>query len=271
MTRLLWLPDKLAEWGVPYQLVDGWERRGADDIDARIVVGHHDAFRSSIPGDAVVRGMVNGRPDLAGPLCNLWIDDDWDLTAEPGDPIVYVIASGRSNNAGAGTWAGWSGNPRTVGIEARNNGLGEIWSARMRYVYELCSAAVLDGLGQPASMWCGHKEYARPLGRKIDPAGIDCNDFRDRVAALLASGPRPAPAPNPALEEDDDMPAVLVQDPKTNQVWIVRGQVAVKVRTPDDLAAAKFFGAVDNITDAQGNRIDGTPILRLCGKLDPAI
>jgi peptidoglycan hydrolase-like protein with peptidoglycan-binding domain len=57
----------------------------------------------------------------------------------------------------------------------------------------LC-AAICKKRGLGAEMVAGHREYALPKGRKIDPTGIDMPTFRQRVAALLAGA---APAPEP--------------------------------------------------------------------------
>src|SRR5690606_24950405 len=47
-------------------------------------------------------------------------------------------------------------------------------------------------IGAGAGMCCGHREYALPAGRKPDP-GFDMDDFRARVAAVLAGTAPPPP------------------------------------------------------------------------------
>ncbi len=193
--RLLWLADELRRWGLPVAEVDGWRERGAATLDPGGTLIHHDALSASASAAAALALMVHGRHDLAGPLGNLWIDDDNDHTAATGDPLVYVIASGRANHAGDGDWYGLRGNSKLIGIEARNNGRGEVWSPAMSLTYLRTVAALQHRLGRHAGWVAGHKEYARPKGRKVDPAGIDMNAFRSGVQAILAKGPDPTNPP----------------------------------------------------------------------------
>ena len=185
--RLLWLPDQLRRWGVPHVLVPGWETRGAPVMDPQAVVIHHDALPSSTSALRALQLMIQGRPDLPGPLCQLWIDDDHDLTEFRGDPVVFVVAAGRANHAGPGGWFGVAGNSKAIGIEARNRGNGEPWSPLMQAVYWRTVAACLERMGRHHGWVCTHREWAPR--RKIDPLGLDPNEFRQHVANLLAVGP----------------------------------------------------------------------------------
>ena len=57
----------------------------------------------------------------------------------------------------------------------------------MNAYYRLC-AALLDYMGtKDVSKVIGHKEWAP--GRKIDPTGIDINNFMARVKKALSAGP----------------------------------------------------------------------------------
>src|SRR3546814_2488780 len=59
----------------------------------------------------------DGRPDLAGPLSQLFL---------PKSGVFHVIAAGRTNHAGNGSWHGiTSGNAQAIGIEAQNAGDGK--------------------------------------------------------------------------------------------------------------------------------------------------
>ena len=82
--------------------------------------------------------VINGRPDLNGPLCNV-------LLARNGD--CYIIAAGTANHAGTGGWRGLSGNSSVLGIEAENNGVGEPWPAHQIDAYVRLCAAMCDGGG----------------------------------------------------------------------------------------------------------------------------
>ncbi len=145
--------------------------------------------------------MVDGRPDLPGPLAQVWLDDDADDTARAGDPVAYVIASGRAHHAGPGGFRGLTGNSKMAGIEARNNGRGEAWSPAMRDAYRRANAALCDGGGFDETWICGHHEWTH---RKIDPAGIDMDAMRTDVGRLLRP-PAPTPAPPTIINDEDDM------------------------------------------------------------------
>lgn len=193
--RCDWLADQLRRWSIPVREVDGSRTRGKSSLNPLGVIVHHDALNSSTPAAGAVALMVHGRPDLPGPLCQLWLDDDDDYTAATGDPVCYVIATGRANHAGAGNWYGVSGNSQLLGIEARNNGRGEQWSPAMILTYMRVCAALCEKIGRHAGWVAGHKEYALPRGRKIDPTGIDMNAFRSGVQGIIDRGPGLAPPP----------------------------------------------------------------------------
>ena len=123
MGRALWLPKAMNETGLPVYVVPGWEGRGVETFSPRGGVIHHDGYKANVATRNAISLLANGRGQpnpLAGPLCQIWIDDDNEGTPEQGDPCVYVIASGRANHAGPGGWNGLSGNTMVWGIEARN-------------------------------------------------------------------------------------------------------------------------------------------------------
>jgi N-acetyl-anhydromuramyl-L-alanine amidase AmpD len=103
------------------------------------------------------------------------------------DGTYAVVAAGRAWHAGAGAWKGVvQGNAQMIGIEAENQGNGhDPWPYAQLDAYHRGVAAILKHIGAPAEMCCAHKEYALPQGRKSDPAGIDMDDFRQAVAALM--------------------------------------------------------------------------------------
>lgn len=185
-----WIPDFLRKYGVPVVLEAGWQTRGSESFSPKGLVIHHDAFHSSVPASQIISMMVNGRPDLPGPLCQVWIDDDRDDTGAKGDPVAHVIAAGRANHAGSGSWKGLEGNSSVLGIEARNAGTGEAWSAAMLDCYAKVCAALLDGIHADTEMMCGHKEWTT---RKIDPNGIDMPSWRQRVQGIRRGGGAPIP------------------------------------------------------------------------------
>jgi hypothetical protein len=143
--------------------------------------------------------LIKGRSDLPGPLSQLGLGRDG---------TFYVIASGRCNHAGKGSWQGiTTGNTSFIGIEAENSGLknDSPWPEAQMDAYRRGVAAILEHIGQPADFCAGHKEYALPKGRKDDPS-FNMNDFRKGVAALMkgttaAEAPAPESAPKPAAEK----------------------------------------------------------------------
>jgi peptidoglycan hydrolase-like protein with peptidoglycan-binding domain len=187
---LTWMPGVLKEAGLKVAEVDGWESRGRADMGQPLagVICHHTA---GPPGGNMpsLRTLLVGRPDLPGPLAQLGLGRDG---------TFYVLAAGRCNHAGRGEWQGSDmGNSRFIGIEAEHTGqAADPWPDVQQDAYRRGVAALLKHLGRGADACAGHKEYARPLGRKPDPA-FDMAAFRAEVAALLA-GTLPVPPQIPA-------------------------------------------------------------------------
>ena len=191
MADLTWLADVLKDAGLKVAQQPGWQTRGKPMGTVKGVMCHHTAGPKT--GNMPSLGIVtNGRPNLSGPLAQLGLGRDG---------TFYVIAAGRANHAGAGIWKGiTTGNSSFIGIEAENQGIpADPWPAVQMDAYKRGIAAILDKLGADASMCCGHKEYALPKGRKVDPS-FDMDDFRKDVAAILAGKAKPA-APIPAKDD----------------------------------------------------------------------
>lgn len=183
--RLLWLPHLLERWGLDVELVPGWERRGQPFRAApSIVVGHHTATSARARGDLPTLAVLrDGRSDLPGPLCQIGLGRSG---------RVYVVASGKANHAGRGAWKGLTDSARTIGVEVEHPGTGP-WTAAQLRAFDLTAAALLDGLGSPASHYAGHREWALPAGRKVDPGGVNLTAQRARVRELLSRGPAARP------------------------------------------------------------------------------
>lgn len=184
--RLMWLADVLRDAGLRVVERPGWESRGRDLSVINGVVWHHDAAAISAT-DKTVEGLLErGRVDLPGPLSQLALrrDGTW-----------VVIAAGRANHNGYGEWGNDS-----IGIEARNNGVGQSWPTVQIDAYVTGTAAIAAHLGLDIDRVKGHKETDPK--RKIDPAGIDMNVMRARIRALLTP---------PDLNEETDMAAKLIQ------------------------------------------------------------
>ena len=191
---LTWLPMVLEDAGLKVAVEPGWETRGRAEMGQVLgVICHHTAGprKGNMPSLATIR---DGRDDLPGPLSQLGLGRDG---------TFYVIAAGRCNHAGTGSWQGLvNGNSNFIGIEAENTGLpdDQPWPDIQLEAYRHGVAAILKHAGRSALFCAGHKEYALPKGRKDDP-DFDMVAFRQDVAAIM-NGTTPAPQPIPATEAD---------------------------------------------------------------------
>lgn len=179
-----WLADALRGDGCNVVELAGWRNRGRPGLFGPVkgVLCHHTAGSRS--GNAPSLNLiVNGRPDLAGPLSHLHLARDGTFT---------VIAAGRCNHAGPGSWQGISsGNTNFIGIEAENVGDGsDPWPDVQMEAYAKGVAAILCHIGASAIMAVGHKEYALPPGRKCDPS-FNMVAFRQKVAAFMGKAVSP--------------------------------------------------------------------------------
>lgn len=174
---LFWLPEVLQAAHLNVVLVDGWAERGRAEMGViQGVMCHHTANKQ--PGNMpTLQTLIHGREDLPGPQSQLGLgrDGTW-----------YVIAAGRANHAGAGAFRGnKAGNSCFIGIEAENSGLAdEPWPPVQYQSYVRGAAALLRKLGAGVDCCIGHKEFALPAGRKIDPS-FDMPSFREQVARCL--------------------------------------------------------------------------------------
>lgn len=174
---LTWLADVLKAGGCNTVELAGWKDRGRAEMGpVKGVLCHHTAGPKT--GNAPLLNLiVNGRPDLPGPLSHLHLARDGTFT---------VIAAGKCNHAGPGEWHGvTTGNSNFIGIEAENAGDGkDPWPDVQMEAYARGVAATLNRIGAQSIMCAGHKEYALPRGRKIDPS-FDMVAFREKVKAFM--------------------------------------------------------------------------------------
>jgi hypothetical protein len=189
---LTWLPDVLIAAGLKVAKVPGWENRGRSDVGETFgVLCHHTGGRKqgNMPSLQV---LIDGRPDLPGPLSQLGLGRDG---------TFYVIAAGKCNHAGKGIWQGQTnGNTNFIGIEAENTGNPDDspWPAVQIEAYQRGVAAILKRIGRTAELCAAHREYATPHGRKDDP-DFDMDIFRAAVAAIL-NGEAPPPPVIPSTD-----------------------------------------------------------------------
>lgn len=232
---LVWMPEVLLEAGLKVALTEAWEMRGHGDVGViRGVLCHHTAGprTGNMPSLGTVR---QGRPGLAGPLAQLGLGRDG---------TFYVVAAGLAYHAGPGSWQGvTTGNTSFIGIEAENTGLpnDQPWPDVQMDAYRRGVAALLGHLGLPATACAGHKEFALPHGRKIDPT-FDMSTFRAGVAALLG-GTAPPPELIPATEP----PA----PGKTPRATLRRGATGNLVTVLQQLLSLKVDGKFGGVTEAR--------------------
>jgi hypothetical protein len=193
---LTWLPDALSAAGLKVAPVKGWETRGRGDVGPTMGVICHHTGGSPNGNMPTLDLLIKGRDDLAGPLAQLGLGRDG---------TFYVIAAGRCNHAGLGSWQNIKGgNTNFIGIEAENTGdkRNFPWPAVQVDAYQRGVAAILKHIGRGPQFCAGHKEFALPAGRKDDPT-FDMNIFRAGVSAIRG-GVAPPPILIPAKEPGDN-------------------------------------------------------------------
>lgn len=195
--RATWLADVLRAAGLDVLEEDDWQGRGRDgrlyQLDAQVIVCHHTGSAPTA-GEFPSRRQIaySGNPGVPAPLAQLILGR--------GTGRWLVVASGVSNNAGRGGWAGYKGNRRTIGIEAEHSGgPNEPWPPVVYDSYARGVSALADQLGLETGRVCGHKEWAP--GRKHDPT-FDMDQFRTAVD-YWRLGVSPVP---PQRSEEESMP-----------------------------------------------------------------
>jgi hypothetical protein len=152
----------------------GWQQRGRDMAGIRGIVQHHTATSKDVPDANVVRVLRDGRSDLPGPLSQLGLDRQggW-----------HVIAAGRANHAGRGSWPGLDGNNDCLGVEAFHIGTGqETWPQAQLDSWDVGTAALCAEYNiDPLQFVIAHREWTT---RKIDPYAINMGNQRQRILAL---------------------------------------------------------------------------------------
>lgn len=210
MPYQLGIPGALQRYGLEVDLVDGWRTRGSSSFNPVGVVGHHTAGPKT--GDRPSLDVcVNGRPDLDGPLCNVFLPRG--LTTAQRAPVV--VAAGRANHAGAGGFRGLVGNSSVFGIEAEDDGLDGVWTDWQLWAYPRVVAGLLWLASSDESWYCAHRTWAPT--RKIDPTGIADSWMRTATHDVF----NPPPAPPPVPKEDEMFLAYFQVDPDTRTFWVV--------------------------------------------------
>jgi hypothetical protein len=217
---LTWLSEVLLGAGLKVAEQPGWIDRGTAEMGTvNGVICHHTAGpkTANMPSLGII---TNGRPDLSGPLAQLGLGRDG---------TFYLVAAGKANHAGAGVWKDiTTGNSSFIGIEAENTGTtDDPWPEIQLDAYRHGIAAILKKIGADSSMCCGHKEYALPKGRKVDPSfTFEMDQFRSEIADIMA-GRAPALLPIPA---DDGLHLTLRRGDSGDAVKLLQS----KLNLPED-------------------------------------
>jgi hypothetical protein len=248
MTRALWLPDVLRQHGLDVVIIDGWEQRGTELGTVGAIVTHHTAGPVSgiWPSGPTLIGGRGGPSPVPGPLCNVSVGRDLK---------VRVVAAGKSNNAGLGSWRGVTGNSHTLGNEVEHCGYLDrepVSQARWEVICRT-QAALAVGAGLPVDAVCQHAEWAPT--RKIDflSANYPGSQLRADVAGFMHGVP-PVPVTPPTPDSDwfdmatkDDLDGVVKErtDPLalycidlTARMERLEAALAAYDRQSDDRAAA---------------------------------
>jgi|GEM_PF-3586136 len=184
MATIPWLADVLRAEGVQVVEHGDWRNRMRPGAFEPIgVLWHHTAASTSSPSNPHpgLNVVINGRPDLPGPLAQALVDYNG---------VFHVISAGRCNHAGASRGSGpipsGDGNTMLVGWEIDYNGVSQEMSAAQYTASVKATAAVLRKLGRDAGFVRGHRETS--TSGKIDPSFIDLDRMRADVAAHLSGG-----------------------------------------------------------------------------------
>lgn len=197
--------------------VPGWKTRGYAQQDLKAALGvlwHHTATnRFQFVGNTMptLNMLINGRSNLAGPLCNLGFGRDG---------TVYVVATGVANHAGAGYLPGIPkdmGNHYLIGIEMESSGLPPYdWTSDQLYWAPRLGAALEKGflMGLPAEkrIQAAHYEYSSQ--GKIDPAGWPgkMDGLRAQINAVLAGGIKSSGGTKPTTPVKDAFEMASLED-----------------------------------------------------------
>jgi hypothetical protein len=190
MASIPWLADVLRGAGVQVVEEGDWRSRGRNGAFEPIgVLWHHTAFHSSASNPAPGLGtVINGRPDLAGPLCHALVDYHG---------VFHLVSANRANHAGESGGSGpipaGDGNAMLIGWEIDYagdwpTGVDQAMTTAQYNASVAATAAVLRRLGRDASYARGHRETSTT--NKIDPSFIDLNTMRADVARAMSGAAR---------------------------------------------------------------------------------
>lgn len=167
---LAWAAEARA-LGATVTFEPGWETRG-NGTSSAYEGGevHHTGFGSSLANPFPAKGtLINGRPDLSGPLCNVA-----GVACTPDRPTLHVIAAHPANHAGASGGKSMGPLPVTGLFNRRVFGLEIDYGGNVPMLPGQYAAAVIFGaavtrvLKRPSAEWIrAHAETS--ITGKWDP------------------------------------------------------------------------------------------------------
>lgn len=214
-----WLADALRkDQFVADRLIEvpGWQTRGRPPEQFSFlptgILDHHTACLVNQGHDpqSCLNGILAGKVTAPGPVSQLlgtWTPPGVKWNGSNVSPRILVVAAGRSNHAGVGTypWGAPDGNGSSIGIEwcgPPSEAQSIPWPDEVIELRERVDAAILRHNGWGVHQVTTHWEYATPRGRKIDPSGSyvgqrglawnahwDPETWRQRIAARLNTPP----------------------------------------------------------------------------------
>lgn len=251
--RIRWIGDVLRSTGLEVVEFDRPYGRGSSRWHLHGVVWHDTVTPASWRDINVAKLLRDGHSSLPGPLSQLGLDRSGRF---------WVIADGRSNHNGYGTW----GN-NSIGIETfcagGTKGAEEPWNANQRKAAAIGTAAILKYLRShgyptfsPFENARGHKET--DSRRKIDPYAT----AMDRMRSLTWQYMHRSTVTEPEQEEN---PVKLFRIDGSDRVWATIGG------TREPIPSRKVFDVMGyNMSDVH-NVSHGHPLALLPVNPDVAL
>lgn len=207
VARCLEINARLRAAGISVREAGGWQSRGNGQSSAyEGGLVHHTAtgFGIAVPGTGAGNLLINGRPDLRGPLCNYAGNDDGSLTVIAAHPANHAGASGGRSMGPLPTTSLF--NRRVLGLEIVYPGTTPMRAAQYRSAL-VWSRIVADVVGG------GNIERVRAhaetsITGKFDPGDapgrtIDMAAFRRAAKTVLEDDD---------MSLDDRLPPVKLSD-----------------------------------------------------------
>lgn len=281
-----WLADALRKDPfVAARLIEvpGWRERGRPPSQYNFlpsgILDHHTACMIRLGHDPQndLNVIANGRDGVPGPISQLlgtWTPPGTKWNGSNVSPRILVVAAGRANHAGVGTypWGAPEGNGSSIGIEWCGPPEVGSWPDEVIELRERVDVAILRHNGWGIHQVTTHWEYGTPRGRKIDPSGPhasepnlkptqpwDPNKWRADIMRRFAStDPQQPTEPEvpsrPVLSLEDNM-KIYTAPPRIMDTRsglggpIIEANSTRVVQLPPDLATAKAVTV--NVTAVQ--------------------